>query len=172
MSGKTLDSFLKLLSQTRSLLDLPFSMSFEDLAESARLPIRFASTARKVLLDLQSEFPEDTRVSRAAIHAAVMLVIAVKRGVKKEPTLADLARITSSDPEDVLRCEQMIRDLLGRKHGFKRSHHQQNEPGEASNELKAESARVMEQLEQEVKAPKKKIQQKLCFPLVPRRELD
>jgi hypothetical protein len=170
MSGRTMDGFLRLLSQTRALLDLPFAISFDQLAEDARLPVRFASTARKVLSDLQAEFPEDGRVSRAAVHAAVMLVVAVKHGVKKAEVLSDLARITLSDPEDVLRCEQMIRDLLGRKHGLAPAHRAPRPPGHASEELKAVAAQAIAQLAE--RGGGKKVQQKLSFALVPRREPD
>jgi hypothetical protein len=172
MSGKTMQGFLKVLSETRSLLNLPFAISFDQLAQEARLPVRLVCTARKVFSDLQAEFPGDSRVSRAAIYAAVMLVVAVKRGFKKDETLADLSRITSSDPDDVLKSEQMIRDLLGRKHGFRVPHPPDERPGEASEELKETAARMMQQLKEEARAPKKKVQQKLSFPLVPRRETD
>ena len=164
MSGRTVDSFLKVVSETRALLGLPFKISFEQLTEGAHLPIRLASTAQKVFQDLQAEFTEDDNLNRASIYAAVMLVIAVKRGFKKELTLSELARVTAADPEDILKTEAMIRELIGKKYGLRtKTKPASSGLAEAGEELRSASAKAMEELKKEGKSLKKKVQQTLDF---------
>jgi hypothetical protein len=172
MSGHTMNGFLKVLSETRHLLNVPVKISFDGLVQQAKLPVRLASTARKVFSDLQTELSGDGQLSRGAIYAAVMLVVAVKRGFKKTETLADLSRITSSDPEDVLSCERMIRDLLSRKYGFRSSEKPEVVRHGVSDEVRAASHEAMEQLKAEAGLKKKMTQKKLDFALIPRREPD
>ena len=164
MSGKTFDAFMKVVSETRAILGLPFTISFEQLAEGAHLPKRLAATAKKVFDDLKAEFSEDDKLNRAGIYAAVMLVIAVKRGFKKELTVRELARVTSADPEDILKTEVMIRELIGKKYGLTVKKSDERVSGEAGEDVKLASAKAMEAMAKEQKSgKKKKVQQKLDF---------
>jgi hypothetical protein len=172
MSGQTMEGFLKVVSEARHLLNIPVNISFDELVQQARLPTRLASTARKVFEDLLAAIPGDTQLRRSAVYAAVMLVVAVKRGFKKLETLADLSRITSSDPDDVLNCERVIRDILARKYGFRSSEKPRAVHGEAADEIKAISEQTMEQMRTGSGPKKKMVQRKLGFALIPRREPD
>ena len=158
MCGKTLDSFMRSVSEARSVLRLPFIVSFEQLAEAARLPAVLASTGRKVFNDIKPgmEASENT----ALLSAAVMLVVAVKRGFDREQTLAALARVTSTDPDDVVEKEAVVRDLIGRRYVLK------PKDDENMEELKRVSSEVIAEKQ------KQKVQQKLNFALIPRREKD
>jgi hypothetical protein len=169
LSGKTLEGFLKVLSETRTLLRLPFAMSFDELVAHAHLPVRLASTAKKIFSDLQAEFPGEAEVSRASICAAVLLVVAVKRGFNKAQTLASLAAITTSDPEDVGKSEIMIRNLIGQKYGLKTAT-RNTEPSdrEAGEEVKRATELKMAEMKKEGAKPM--IQGKLNFALASRRE--
>lgn len=162
LSGKTLDAFMKSVSENRAELRLPFPISFEELAESAHLPVGLAGTAKQVFLDIKSELPEDS----AAICASVMLACATKRGFNRDLTLSALARISSTDPDQLLETEAIVQKTIDR-------HYRPKKPEEELPEHVKEIRKVSSEVMAELKADqKKKVQQKLNFRLIPRREKD
>ena len=159
MCGKTVDSFMRSVSEARSVLRLPFIVSFEQLAEAARLPAVLASTGRKVYNDIKPGM-DQAGENAALVSAAVMLVVAVKRGFDRDQTLAALARVTSTDPDDVVKKEAAVRDVIGRRYVLK------SRDDENMEELKRVSSEIVAEKQ------KQKVQKKLNFAMIPRREKD
>ena len=159
MCGKTVDSFMRSVSEARSVLRLPFIVSFEQLAEAARLPAVLASTGRKVYNDIKPGM-DQAGENAALVSAAVMLVVAVKRGFDRDQTLAALARVTSTDPDDVVKKEAAVRDVIGRRYVLK------SRDDEHMEELKRVSSEIVAEKQ------KQKVQKTLNFAMIPRREKD
>lgn len=166
LSGCSFDGFLRQVSETRALLNLPFDMSFEQIATEAKLPLRLANTANKIFRDIQASFPDDQTLSRSAIYASVMLLVAYKRGYNKNVVLEDLARITTTDQSAILDAESVVRNLIGDRYGGRKVKKDDHEDIaiEISEETKISTAKIIEQNKEEAKNKKiKKKQSTLSF---------
>jgi hypothetical protein len=166
VSGSTMKDFLKSMNTIRSLLNIPIEMSFQSIAEQAKIPVRYASTAQKIYNAMVARDPRDVGLQRPAVYAGVLLAIAVARGQKKEKVLERLSRVTYSDPFDVLGVEKLVREFEGGNYGIKEPSSQKSVSEEmvrteVSEEVKAASEASKKSMEQDKK--KKKKQTKLSF---------
>jgi len=120
-SGMTLSSLYKKITETRIFLDVPYSHSFEFIAKNARMPMKYASTAQDIYKDYVTAYPLDKIKNKPSFYAAILLVVAVARGLSKDQTLHELAKITYSEELEILSIEKNIRDFIGGNYGIKAS---------------------------------------------------
>ncbi|OHT09069.1 hypothetical protein TRFO_04643 [Tritrichomonas foetus] len=173
MQGIPNNFLVRRISDTRQLLDIPYEVSYEEIAKEINIPTRFAVTANKIFDDLKNEFPDDKTINRAAIKAAIMLVVAIKRGYKREKTMNDLSRVTTTDPKAILENELMIRTLIGNRYGGKNLAPKPTEPVPkvaADEHIKEITRQEIGKMAKKQKNKAKKIQKKLDFGFIPRKE--
>ena len=173
MHGIPLNIFFRRCSETRHLLNLPLEISFEEIAKSINIPVRFTITTNKIYDDLKNELPGDETLNRASVKAAITLVVAVKRGYKRDEILESLSRLISADPKDILDTELIIRTLIGKRYGVApKSRNPQKQTKETPDEIKKSVHEELEKmkLQQTKKKDGKKIQAKLSFDVIPRKE--
>ena len=166
ISGSTMKDFLKNINMIRSLLNIPIEMSFQNIAEQAKIPIRYATTAQKIYNSMIERDPKDIGLQRPAVYAGVLLAVAVARDQKKDETLEKLSRVTYSDPIEVLGVEKMVREFAGGNYGIKAPSSQPETVEklirtEISEEVRAAVEASKKSLELDKK--KKKKQTKLSF---------
>ena len=182
MQGITANILLRNVSEIRQLLNLKCEKTYEEIAQAAKLPMRFSSTCNKIFDDLKKEFNEEETLNRAAMKAAIMLVVAVKRGYKRNEIVDALSRITSTDQKEILENELTVRKLIGNRYGGKNLAPKQKDPSKPVNtqqpisENKEEKEKQdnkideIEILKQEQKKNVKKVQTKLTFFSTPHKQ--
>lgn len=179
MQGITINVLLRTVSEIRQLLNMKCELTYEEIAEASKLPLRFACTCNKILADLQKEFDENETLNRAAMKAAIMLVVAVKRGYKRNEVVENLSKITSTDPKDILENELTVRKLIGNRYGGKNLTPKDKNAEttvtpltpENRKEMQEEVKEQLETLKQEQKKKLKKVQTKLSFFCTPQKEV-
>lgn len=168
MSGLDISGIVSKISETRQLLNVKFELSFEEIALEANLPIRYAITAEKIYNDIKSEFLNDKTLNRPAILSAIMLLVAVKRGINKKDILEKLFKITSTDQRVILSNETMIRGIIGNRYGKSRGGAPKNhvEQKRTDPEIKKEMEKEVAKIHKQ--EHKKQKQLKLQFSVVPK----
>lgn len=179
MQGTEIEVLLRNVSEIRQLLNLEWETSYEEMALASKLPIRFSNTAAKIYSDLQKEFPDDNTINRAAIKAAIMLVVAIKRGYKRDDVITPLSRVTTTDPKTILENEILIRKLIGKRYGGKdvtprneSGINEKRQPVEVPEKVKEEARSALQNRQKEKqKNTSKPKQSKLTFDIIPQKEV-
>ncbi|KAH0787162.1 hypothetical protein GPJ56_008876 [Histomonas meleagridis] len=170
MSGLRLDGFMSKISNIRQLLNVEFNLTFEQISLMANIPIRYAHTASKIFEDIKNEFPNDQTLNRAALVAAILLVVAVKRGMNKIAVLENLTKITVTNQQDVLSVEAIVRATIGNRYGKCRQApiHPHTSTQSIDPQLKQSIQAEVEQLQS--KPMKKQKQMMLDFAIIPKKQ--
>lgn len=112
ISGKDFGGYCKKLGEVRELLNVPFNINLENIAEEINIPKRYALTARKIFQDLMSKTPDDISIQRPSMQAACLFIVGVERNHKREDLLHSLSKVCFLNPVEIVACEKTIRSLI------------------------------------------------------------
>lgn len=113
MCSIALPLFQKKIEVICNQLNIPCNMTFDDIIERSSLPKKFLGTCIKVYQQICSTHPNDNSLSKRSVYAAVVLIVATKRGLPKAETAAALSKVTQTSATEIISISNLLRQDLG-----------------------------------------------------------
>ena len=156
MCSMPLPLFQKKVENICSELNIPCNMTFEDIINRSNLPKKFTNTCMRLYQEICTLHPNDTNLSKRSVYAAVVLIVATKRGLPKTETAEVLSKVTQASSSEIISISNLLRQDIGPEFQIKKVKPPEDERPDPDPKDVAKIHQVAENALESIAADKKK----------------